>query len=179
MDPILGTLLAKGLSLLGNAFLSKGKAWVEEKTGIKLEAQMSEETLSRLKIAEMEHEDELLRLQLEDNRLEAEIFKARLEDTKSARERESVIATSEHAPYLNKIITPVLAIGILFLTFVLFYLVLFKASDIDPAKKDIIIYVLGVLSAISTQVVSYYFGTSSGSQSKDTLIKMLTTEKGK
>ena len=41
------------------------------------------------------------------------------------------------------------------------------------AEKDIIIYVLGVLSAICTQVVSYYFGSSQGSAQKQTQIDKL------
>ena len=40
-------------------------------------------------------------------------------------------------------------------------------------EKDIIIYVLGVLSAVCTQVVSYYFGSSQGSAQKQTQIDKL------
>ena len=41
----------------------------------------------------------------------------------------------------------------------------------DPSRKDILIYVLGVLSAVATQVVSYYFGSSSGSNQKNDILK--------
>lgn len=101
-------------------------------------------------------------------------IQAEVADLDSARKREMAIATSEAAPYINKVVTPVLAIAILLATFILFGLVMFAEGIIDPTRKDIIIYVLGVLSAISTQIVSYYFGSSKGSTDKNVAIdKML------
>lgn len=97
-------------------------------------------------------------------------IQAEIADLDSARKREMAVATSENAPYLNKIVTPVLAIAILLATFILFGLVMFAEGVIDTTRKDIIIYVLGVLSAISTQIVSYYFGSSKGSTDKNTAI---------
>jgi hypothetical protein len=90
----------------------------------------------------------------------------RLKDTDSAREREVAIATSSTAPLINKIVTPVLALSILLLTFVLFGVVMFDNTPVETSRKDILIYVLGVLSAIATQIVSYYFGSSQGSKDK-------------
>jgi hypothetical protein len=102
-------------------------------------------------------------------------IQAEVADLDSARKREMAVATSENAPYLNKVVTPVLAISILIATFILFGLVMFAEGIIDPTRKDIIIYVLGVLSAISTQIVSYYFGSSKGSTDKNIAIdKMLS-----
>lgn len=100
-------------------------------------------------IAEMAHEETM--------------FKAEVDDRSSARQRESQIATSSDAPTINKIILPVLAIGTLVLSFVLFYIVAFDTDLISTKNKDVIIYILGVLSAIDTQIVGYYFGSSSGS----------------
>lgn len=95
-------------------------------------------------------------------------------DLDSARKREMAVATSENAPYINKVVTPVLAISVLVATFILFGLVMFAEGMIDTTRKDIIIYVLGVLSAISTQIISYYFGSSKGSSDKNMAIdKML------
>jgi len=45
----------------------------------------------------------------------------------------------------------------------MFYAVMFKQLG---AEKDIVIYVLGVLSAVVTQTISYYFGSSVGSRNK-------------
>lgn len=94
---------------------------------------------------------------------EENIFSKEVEDRQSARNREAQIATSAEAPLLNKIVLPVLAIGVLVLSFVLFYIIAFDNELINPRNKDVIIYILGVLSAIDTQIVQYYFGSSSGS----------------
>lgn len=164
--PILQPLLSNGLNLVANAVMAKGKKVVEDKLGVELKPDMSPEDIIRLKTAEMEHEEELLRLKLEENKLDLQELDLLLKDTDSARDREVQISTSEHAPLLNKIVTPVLALGILFLTFALFGVVMFDNNPVEPSRKDILIYVLGVLSAIATQIISYYFGSSQGSKDK-------------
>lgn len=91
-------------------------------------------------------------------------LEAQFKDIDSARNREAQIATSEVAPLINKIITPILALSITGLSFVLFGVIIFM--EVTPQAKDILIYVLGVLSALVTQVASYYFGSSMGSKDK-------------
>ena len=91
-------------------------------------------------------------------------LEAQFKDIDSARNREAQIATSEAAPLLNKIITPILALSITGLSFVLFGVIIFM--EVTPQAKDILIYVLGVLSALVPQVASYYFGSSMGSKDK-------------
>ena len=171
LQAILTPLLGNGLNLVANAVLAKGKKVVEEKLGVELKPDMSPEDIIRLKTAEMEHEEELLKLRLEEDKLDLVELELRLKDTNSARDREVQIATSDKAPLLNKIVTPVLALGLLGITFTLFGIVLFQASPIDPSRKDILIYILGVLSAVATQVVSYYFGSSVGSKEKTDAMK--------
>ena len=100
--------------------------------------------------------------QAQDGRLRE--IEAQFKDIDSARNRETQIATSEAAPLLTKIITPVLALSITGLSFVLFGVIIFM--EVTPQAKDILIYVLGVLSALVTQVASYYFGSSMGSKDK-------------
>ncbi len=85
----------------------------------------------------------------------------------SARNREIQIAVADKAPLINKIVTPILALSVVALTFILFYILMFKQVG---NEKDIIIYVLGVLSAVCTQVISYYFGSSQGSAQKQSQI---------
>ncbi len=118
----------------------------EEKDAVNLEIRkvVSEE----LKAMEQEHTKQL------------EVYQREMD---SARNREIQIATADKAPLINKIVTPLLALGVILLTFILFYVLMFKQVG---NEKDIIIYVLGVLSAISTQIVSYYFGSSQGSAQK-------------
>ena len=118
----------------------------EEKDAVNLEIRkvVSEE----LKAMEAEHTKQL------------EVYQKEMD---SARNREIQVATSEKAPLINKIVTPLIAMGVILLTFILFYVLMFKQVG---NEKDIIIYVLGVLSAISTQIISYYFGSSQGSAQK-------------
>lgn len=118
----------------------------EEKDAVNLEIRkvVSEE----LKAMEQEHTKQL------------EVYQKEMD---SARNREIQVATSEKAPLINKIVTPLIALGVILLTFILFYVLMFKQVG---NEKDIIIYVLGVLSAISTQIISYYFGSSQGSAQK-------------
>ncbi len=125
----------------------------EEKDAVNLEIRkvVSEE----LKAMEVEHTKQL------------EVYQREMD---SARNREIQIATADKAPLINKIVTPLLALGVILLTFILFYVLMFKQVG---NEKDIIIYVLGVLSAISTQIVSYYFGSSQGSAQKQKQIDKL------
>jgi len=117
-----------------------------------------------------EKEEFKAEVQKEINRHLEEMTKAQnseleliLKDVDSARNREVQVATSEKAPLINKIIQPILAIALILLAFVMFYSVMFKQLG---AEKDIVIYVLGVLSAVVTQTISYYFGSSVGSRNK-------------
>ena len=169
--PIIQPLLSNGLNLVANAVMAKGKKVVEEKLGVELKPDMSPEDIMALKTAEMEHEEELLRLRIEENKLDLAELEMRLKDTDSARDREVQIATSDKAPLLNKIVTPVLALSILLLTFVLFGVVMFDDTPVEASRKDILIYILGVLSAVSTQVAAYYFGSSAGSKEKTEALK--------
>lgn len=193
MAPFIAGLLASGLRLVANAALVKGKDFIKEKTGIDLDenkATLSSEDAAKLRQFELEHEEELLRLQLEDNKLGLEETKAYLADVQDARTTQTAVQMSEHAPLFVKVIQPALASLVVVATIVLFGLFVYwsggdvqqldsagkplldatgkaiMAPKINPTQKDIIIYILGVLSAAVTQILGYYFGSSSGSKSK-------------
>jgi hypothetical protein len=85
-------------------------------------------------------------------------LEAQVKEMQSARDREVQIATSEFAPMLSKIVTPLLALGTVGLTFILFGVIIFV--DVDTDSKDILIYVLGALTSAVTMVLGYYFGSS-------------------
>jgi len=97
--------------------------------------------------------------------LEQARFQAVLADKASARAREVAITNSANAPLLNKIVTPALALGVVGLSFALFAVLIFV--EVKTEAKDILIYILGVLSAAVTQILSYYFGSSQGSKDKE------------
>ena len=91
-------------------------------------------------------------------------LEAMTKEMESARRREIEIAVSEHAPMINKIVTPILALGTVTLSFILFAVILFV--PVDQGSKDIIIYVLGALTSAVTMILGYYFGSSVGSKEK-------------
>lgn len=100
-------------------------------------------------------------------KMEAEVSKqleTQVKEMESARQREIQIATSEKAPTLNKIITPLLAVFVIALTFTLFYLIMFHG--VKGVEKDILVFVLGALTGYVGMVLSYYFGSSIGSAQK-------------
>lgn len=66
---LIAPLLTQGLSLISNAVLAKGKEWVEEKTGVKIDQPLSAEDTVKLRQYEMDHEEELLRLRIEEKKL--------------------------------------------------------------------------------------------------------------
>jgi hypothetical protein len=63
-------------------------------------------------------------------------LEAQVKEMQSARDREVQIATSEFAPMLSKIVTPLLALGTVGLTFILFGVIIFV--DVDADSKDIL-----------------------------------------
>jgi hypothetical protein len=102
-------------------------------------------------------------------------LESHVKEMQSARDREIQIATSSAAPMLNKIVTPVLALGTVSLTFILFGVIIFV--DVDSDSKDILIYVLGALTSAVTMVLGYYFGSSAGSKEKSSQIDELLGKK--
>ena len=152
---LLAPLLAQGLSLVGNAVLAKGKEWVEDKTGVKLDGTpLSEADTVRLKQFELEHEEELLRLRIEDKRLD-------LADVQSARDMNTRVNESANATWLAKNVPAILALLVITVGFVL--LGTTKDADVRTA-------VVGLM----TLVLGFYFGSSSSNKSKDEIIKSLS-----
>lgn len=96
----------------------------------------------------------------EKDKLKLEEKKAVLADKDSARSMQRDIITSEHAGFLAKNIGPLLAIATTLLTFVLFFFLII--GYVTDENKDVVLYILGALSAITTQIFSFYFGSSLG-----------------
>ncbi len=114
--------------------------------------------------AEMDYQIDLQKLSIEERQL-------MYQDTASARNREEVLSQSPTASKLGKNISSYLAIAGTVLCFAMFYILVFtKQLDNDEGKKQIVMYILGVLSALLTQVYGYYFGSSAGSAAKSQTI---------
>lgn len=181
MPPFVMGLLTSGLRLVANAALVKGKEFIKDKTGVDIDqATLSEEDKTKLRQFQAEHEEELLKLQLEDNKLALEETKAYLADVADARRSQAAIQMSPEAPWYTKAIQPALAALTVVATILLFALFVYWSGDVEvmrndqlvkesalnSTQKDIIIYILGILSAAVTQILGFYFGSSKGSEEK-------------
>lgn len=111
--------------------------------------------------ASMHYDIEMAKLGMDET-------KAYLADTSSARDNQSRVQESEHASWLAKNVHPLLAVSIIGLTFFLYYWIMGQnwAEMGNNGKKEIIIYIIGALTTVSTQVAAYYFGSSQGSKDK-------------
>ena len=81
------------------------------------------------------------------------------------KETKTLIVESSKFDKLAKETRAIIAIIVTIFTFVLFYAVLFK--DINPQVKDYIMFILGSVTTILSQIISYFFGASKSSDDKD------------
>lgn len=166
---LIAPLLAQGLSLIANAAMVKGKEWVEEKTGVRLDQPLSADDTLKLRQYEMQHEEELLRLRLEDNRLELEAFKAEVADRGSARERDAWYVRMGRHNYRADVMVLVAAGAVAMLVWMVW-----TQSDLNEYVKGIVTLVLGRFLGYLDNIYNFEFGTTRGSQNKDETIKQLS-----
>jgi hypothetical protein len=101
------------------------------------------------------------------------------EDAKKDRDaaRRHEVKVMEKGTVLQKITPPILAIVAVIGTMAFFFLLVFQ--KVDGMNKDIVLYMLGVLSTIVSQIFAYYFGSSAGSKAKqDQINKMKNNGQG-
>jgi hypothetical protein len=101
--------------------------------------------------------------------LDLEYAKLEAADRDSARQAYATVATSEHATKLDKVVVPVLALGVVGLAFTLIGVLMFVNTPQD--QQQIIIFALGFITSAAGQVLSFYFGSSQGSKDKTEEIK--------
>lgn len=120
-----------------------------------------------------------MQYELEKAALGLEEKKAYLADTADARANQSRVQESEHSSWLAKNVHPLLAIVIVGLTFFMYYWIMQKDWQqlSQSGMKDIIIYILGALTTISTQVAAYFFGSSQGSKDKQKALETAASKK--
>lgn len=166
---LIAPLLAQGLSLIGNAVMAKGQEWVEQKTGVKIKPNMSDEDLLTLRRYEMQHEEELMRLRIEDNKLDLETFREEVKDRGSARDRDIEFIkrgmTNNRANFM--FFLAVVMVGVL-------VWIVWKDQSINEYVKGIFTLVLGRFLGYLDNIYSFEFGTTRGSKEKDETIKQLT-----
>lgn len=160
--PVLTTLAAKGLDLIGNAILTKGKDVVEKELGVNIESSVeTEEGLENLRQLQFQHEQRLVELTLENNRLDFDYYKVDADDRANARAREVAIIQAPEAGWLNHNLIPIVTL----LVVVGGGLMLMLSGETD---------VKFAVTSIMTLVLGYHFGSSRSSASKDTAISNLS-----
>lgn len=151
MPPFVLTLLAQGLSLLGNAVIAKGKDVVQEKLGVDIESlTQTPEGLRQLKQLEVDHEEFLLKTALENRKLD-------LADVSNARDSNVRIQESPNASWLAKNTIYLVAFVVILGGGAM--IALSKEADARMAAVSAIMLVLG-----------FFFGTTQQSHRKDATI---------
>ena len=121
---------------------------------------------NEIKKAELQYQIEMRKLNIEES---GQVFA----DVKDARAMASAVQTSSNSSKLSKNVGPLLALGTTLLTFALFFTLIFGFCE-KGNTKEIVLYILGVLSAIVTQIFSFYFGSSQSSKDKNQTIQNMS-----
>jgi len=114
---------------------------------------------AKIKLMELQQAGEFKQLDME---LERE--KLEQSDRASARMREQIIAQSGKRDLVPPLLAILLTVGFFGL------LILIINFDVDREAMQLLDIMLGSLGTGFTMMLSYYFGSSSGSQKKDTTI---------
>jgi hypothetical protein len=128
--------------------------WIADKLGI------PDSTVQGVTEALMGNPEMTLKLK----ELDLEYAKLEVADRDSARQAYAAVATSEYATALDKLVVPVLALGVVGIAFLLIGILMFKNVPTD--QQQIIIFALGFITSAAGQVLSFYFGSSQGSKDK-------------
>jgi hypothetical protein len=114
---------------------------------------------AQLELATLAQNGELAQLQADLDR-----FKAEVEDRDSARKAHAEVATSANSTQLDKVVVPLLALGVVGLAFMLIAVLMFV--DTPDNQQQLVIFALGFVTSAAGQVLSFYFGSSQGSKDK-------------
>mgnify|MGYP003467670454 CR=1 FL=1 len=165
---LLKGLASSGLSLIGNAVLAKGKEVVEQKLGVDLESAMStEQGRIRLQQLQAEREAELHDFVLAQREQELRHVELDNKNTADARTANTTVATSDHAPWYQKALMPVMAVLMAVGFFACLGALMYLSAmgiKLDDNSRDVLVYAFGVLSAGFMAVMSFLFGSSAGSR---------------
>ena len=138
--PAIGTALGGPLGGMAVSALAKKFGVADEVAAVTKAIQADPEAALKLK-------------QLENDK-----FKAVLADKESARNREATIATSEKAPLINKLISPLLALVVVTAWVGIQYTLI--NTTVPQEMRELVARVLGTLDGALMVILSYYFGAS-------------------
>ena len=172
MPVLVAALMEKGLSLLGNAVLAKGKEAIEEKLGVDLEtATQTPEGLQKLRQLEIDHEEFLLDHAIKQAELDLKDKALDIDNTKNARDANKAIQESANASALAKNAPYVMDFLIVGGTLILAYLIFFVG--IPKSNEQIAFTAFGTLSTLCVTIVNFHRGSSASSKDKDALLSAM------
>jgi hypothetical protein len=150
---IVSTLISNNLPKVAQAVVDKGLDYVEEKTGIKLEPNMSAEKVAELKLASMKHEE----------------FRIEQENKNTADARDLQKVALQQDDLFSKRFTYYLATFWSVVTVLYLYLITF--TNVPEANIRYVDTVVGfLLGTIIATVMNFFFGSSKGSVDKNELL---------
>lgn len=168
MIPIIAGLVSmladKGLDLISSAIdggADKAKEYIEDKTGIKLDKNLTDEQVAELKKFEMTNKIELEKLALankqEDNRHAEKKTEIITADKSNARNREiEVVKTTGKKDSTITILAGVIVIGF----FAGLISLVFVHLDKGSGTYELLYMMFGALIAKFGTVIDYFFGSS-------------------
>lgn len=154
--PVLGTALGGPFGTLAGGLVNAALGLEEsadEAARAKALERATPEQLLAIQAAEQQFELDMERLGIDALKIDAE-------DRKSARERETALGD----------LTPRMLAGIILTGWALLNWHLFTDA-LPQENKDFLLRSLGTIDAAVTLVLSYYYGSSSGSAAKDKIIR--------
>ena len=167
MIPIVAALAAKGLTLIGDAVLAKGKEFVEDKLGVKIPEEISDEKALELKRLEIQQEQFLIETASRAADRELDEKQALLADVADARKMQSAALAQEDV--FSKRLLYWFAAGIASFTAV--YILSVTFGTIPEGNVRFADTVLGfLLGTCLATVINFFFGTSWSSRGKDSTI---------
>lgn len=159
LAPILSQLAGAGMQKVADAVMDKGLDVVEAKLGVKLtpneDGVLDPAKLAEVETAAMKHAEFMAELDQKDR--------------ENARANRLAVVTNKDVPWWEKAVMPFLAVFTVVATFALVGILCFV--EIAETQERIVIFVLGFVTAVAGQVLSFYFGSSQGSKDKTEALK--------
>lgn len=169
-------LLSKGLNLLGNAVLEKGKDYIEDKLGVTIEDPQTTEDLYKLQELEQNHKEFLIEASIRQNQQRIDEQKDLLLSDESAREMQ-VAALQQEDIFAKRFVYYFASAWSLFSMAYIFGITFIGIPESSVRFSDTILGFL--LGTLISQLISYFYGSSVRSARKDETIQNLTTTKTK
>lgn len=112
--------------------------------------------------------DKFIRTPEEKEAFIKEMLALENQERANARQREVELAKSGYGTWLGKNVTPLIALFTIGATFILIGVLIFY--EVTSSQRDLVIYMLGIMSSAVVSVLGYYFGSSDSSAKKNNIL---------